>query len=350
MAEDKTLFDYWRVIRKSGLGIVAIVMGVTLSALVVSLLLPKTYKAEAALLPIGGPKATGMAAAVAQMGLGSLLGGLAGGGSSTGTQLISILKSKTLAERAIQKNDLVNLLYHEPPAKPPAMEDMTRAFFSTVTFAEDKLAQILYVRAVHRDPKVAADLVNKYIEELTRYIGENTFTSAKKHRIFIEHQLERNKQELLEAGKEISSFYTTHRISNVEPRINVDVTMGTEEAPSRRAEDLQREVEKLDQHIARGKTVSEVPQQVYLQYLILKRETLQQINALLTSQYEMARIEENREDLNFQVLDWARVPIHKFKPKRGEIVTAAFVLSIFLGIVYAFFKDNLSSNRDRIRV
>ena len=88
-----------------------------------------------------------------------------------------------------------------------------------------------------------------------------------------------------------------------------------------------------------ARPVQDVPQQVYLQYLTLRQELLGRMNALLTQQYEMAKIEESKEDLSFQVIDWARVPLRKDRPKRAQIVASAFILSAFISVLYLFFRD-----------
>ena len=56
----------------------------------------------------------------------------------------------------------------------------------------------------------------------------------------------------------------------------------------------------------------------------------------------MAKIEEAREDLAYQVIDPARVPIARFKPKRREIVMVSFMTSLFFAIFLVFFLDYVS--------
>jgi uncharacterized protein involved in exopolysaccharide biosynthesis len=88
-----------------------------------------------------------------------------------------------------------------------------------------------------------------------------------------------------------------------------------------------------------------IPQQVYLQYLTLRRDLLGKINILLTQQYEMAKIEEAKEDLAFQVVDPARVPLKRFKPQRRKIVTMAFMASLFLAFFLVFFLEYVQRMR-----
>lgn len=382
------LRDYWRVIVKWKKSIAVIVVVITLFSALISLFLPKIYKTDATIMVVGGQRSGGVAMAAAQMGLGGLLGGI-GGGSSSSTQLLVILKSRTLAEKMIERSGLMKIFYEElwdktsqkwkvdDPKDLPQMEDAVKNFFSQVTFSEDKKSQLLIITAQMEDPNLAAEVVNGYIKELADYINENTFTAAKRNRIFIEGQLERNKAELLESGKELTAFYGTNKISNVVPTVDVDVSMNEAESGEQTtAESLERKVENLTADakglpgipaafadvqkktdelrkkteavaamIKKAHVVKNIPQQVYLQYLTLRRELLGQVNALLTQQYEMAKIDEAKEDLNFQVIDWARVPGKRLKPKRRQIVMTAFAMSLFLAVFYAFFREYLAKIR-----
>ncbi len=330
------LIEYWNVLKKWKRQIFFFVSFITVSSVIISLFLTKIYKADATLMPIGGGKSGG-AAALAQVALGGMLGGLGGGGSNS-SQIMAIFKSRTLAERVIDKYQLESKLFDHPNSKPP-LEDMVKSLQSTITFTDDRKTTLINVSAIHKDPQFVADLVNNYIKEAMIFINENAFTSAKRNRLFIETQLEKVKINLLESGKELTEFYETNKISNVRPMIDVDVSL--EKNENSHIEKLQKQVSEVSEKMKQAQVVKDVPQQVYLQYLTLRRELLGQVHGLLTQQYEMAKIEEQKEELSFQVIDWARVPVRKFKPKRAQIVMTAFVMSIFLGVFYAFFREYL---------
>lgn len=61
------------------------------------------------------------------------------------------------------------------------------------------------------------------------------------------------------------------------------------------------------------------------------------IYTLLTSQYEQAKVNEAKENITVQVVDYAVPPIKKSKPSTTLNVLIAGVSSIFLGIFLAFF-------------
>jgi len=89
-----------------------------------------------------------------------------------------------------------------------------------------------------------------------------------------------------------------------------------------------------------------------LQYARLLREFKIQeiIYTTLRQQFENAKIEEARESAIFEVVDWAEVPHKKFKPKVGQSVIVAGVISIFLTIFFILALDYLEDlKKQRIK-
>jgi uncharacterized protein involved in exopolysaccharide biosynthesis len=62
---------------------------------------------------------------------------------------------------------------------------------------------------------------------------------------------------------------------------------------------------------------------------------------ILVPQYEMAKLEEAKEDISFQVIDKAVPPIQKFKPRIAINLLLSGTLAIFLGIFLTFFLQYL---------
>lgn len=350
MEEEINLLDYWRVLvrRKRLIGL--IVVCVTLISILYSLLAPKIYRAEASLLPIEGEKSANIASAIAQTGLGAFLGGLSGTGSSA-TTLMAVLKSRTLAERVIEKMDLMKVFFE--PLDIYSLEAAVNILRGKVTFQEDKTTTLIKISGEFKDPELAARIVNTFINELTTYLAENELTLAKRNRVFIERQLEKNKVLLLQTGKEISQFYGNKQISSIDSSLDVDVSINTIKGNPLSPTDkeqlarLEEEQSTLEKKLTQARLVKAVPQQVYLQYLTSYYQLLRQMNTLLTQQYETAKIDEAREAVSFEVIDWARVPEKRFKPKRRQIVMVAFTASLFMAMFIAFFLDYLEKMKKR---
>ena len=390
MEEEIDLLEYWHLFLKWKKMIAVIVALCWMVILIAVLRMPNYYGAEATLLPMGGRGGGGgmiFSSLAAQMGLGGFVGG--GGGNSTSVQLLALLKSQTLAERLAEKYKLGRIFFPKlwdaksqswkvrDPSRIPSKEVVGQTLLAQMSFELNPKSQLLVIHSEMTDPRLAADMANAYVRELVAYINENTLTSAKKNRIFIEEQLERNKAEYLSLGKDLTSFYSMNKISNSVPTVDVDVSsvgygrssgdqtapqgndlpemVGLDKGPDfslpgvtnafaevqKQSNELQKKAEENKGALKEIVTVKGVPQQVYLQYLTLQRELLGQINSLLSQQYQMAKIEEGKEDLNFQTIDWARVPQEKLRPRRKFILMTAFFLSIFVALLIAFVTEQV---------
>lgn len=359
MEEEINLLDYWRTLIKRKWLIVGIAGTVTCVSIIYSLLATEIYKAKASIMPVGGEQLSGTSALLAQTGLAGIIGSI--GGGSTSAQLVAILKSRTMAERIIEKFDLMKIFYSdqwneeenewraEDPNKRPHLEGAVIRFHEMATFNENLKDKLIKISCLSPDPQLAAKIVNGLTDELSSYLVAGALTTSKRNRLFIERQLEENKIQLLEAGKELSRFYKEKGISNVDSLIDVDVSTearGEEKIPLKKeSERLQEQLVDVKESIKKIREVKDVPQQVYLQYLTTRQALLGQINTLLTQQYEMAKINEAKEDISFSVIDWARVPHQRYKPKRKQIVMIAFMMSLFSAIFLAFFMEYLGKMR-----
>jgi capsule polysaccharide export protein KpsE/RkpR len=85
-----------------------------------------------------------------------------------------------------------------------------------------------------------------------------------------------------------------------------------------------------------------------LHYIRFKREavTREKIFELLTQQYEMAKIEEAKEGITFQVIEPAIPPEKKIKPKRKLIVMVAGITSLFAGILFVLLLESLANLKE----
>ncbi len=349
---DVSLMEYVKVVLKWKKAIACFVLAVVLLAAVYSLLAKKTYMANAVIMSIGkgGSGGGGLSSLMGQMGGLAGLAGLSGGvGQTQNQQFMALLKTRTLAEDVIKKHDLMPVLlpgYDPSKAGPNDFEAATRTLQGAMTFNEDKKNGTMVITAEFGDPRIVADLANYYADGLKDFINKNSFTVAKKNRLFIEEQLAQNKRDLLEAGKELNAFYKGEKVSSVESQINVDISPAVHSEDNDNIDDssVRKQLDVLSQQkkeIQDKLVVKNVPQQVYLQYLTLKRSVSTQINSLLTQQYEMAKIDEAKDELTFQIIDSARVPLVRSKPQRFKMVLMSFVVSTLVGVFASFGVEHL---------
>ncbi|MBW2312029.1 MAG: hypothetical protein JRF35_13325 [Deltaproteobacteria bacterium] len=377
MEDEINLLDYWRVIRKRWKIIGVIFFTAVVIAAVVSLLMTPIYQAKATLMPI---ESSGSQVSAALRSLGNLpfVGGMVPGGAS-GDKMIAVLKSRTVAEDVIHTLDLINVLFEEPdPEEPPTLQDTVRALSGMTEITDDKKG-LISIAVEHKDPQLVADIANQYTGALQRFLSENALSMAKRNRMFIEGQLEKVKDEMQEAEEALKCFQTNKKIVAMDAQTEASIKALAELKAQITAKEVELgvlkqfatstnpdvirikdELRELKKQLAmlekKGSnpeadafpSLSEAPE-LGLQYIRLKRDavTQQKVYELLTQQYEMAKIEEAKEDIAFQVIDPAIPPEKRIKPKRRLNVMLAGIVSLFAGIFLVFFLEYLENLKKR---
>ena len=362
-AEETSILDYMRALSKGKWFILLFTVLGTIIGVSSYYLLPKKYKAEVSLMTISSSGTGGIGGLASQINsmpmMGSMLGDLGKMGGGKSKELVNILKSRTLAEKIIERFDLKKVLFasqYDPKTNTyfakfpeilrpiPVMEDVVWRFHKKVLkVEEEKKTTLIKMSVTMKDPVLAAKVANRMVLELQDFIENNSLTIAKRNRIFLEEQLVKTRVKLLETGKELNQFYADNKISSVVPQI--DVNVGAYQVTSKPFAEFQEEFNNLAQQqreIEEKKEqarVSRVPGQIYLQFLTLSRELQIRVYGLLTQQYELAKIEEAKEDLAFQVIDKAEVKERVSSPQIIVTLPAGLFGGFFLGILFVLFRD-----------
>jgi tyrosine-protein kinase Etk/Wzc len=377
MEDEINLLDYWRVIRKRWKIITLIFFASVVAAAVVSLLMTPIYQAKTTLMPVES-SGSHMSAALRSLGSLPFVGGMLPGGAS-GDKLIAVLKSRTVAEDVIEALDLNKMLFEEPDEdEPPTMQDAVRVLSGMTEITDDKKG-LISIAVEYKDPELAAKIANQHTVALQQFLSENTLSMAKRNRIFIENQLQKVKAELQAAEEAMKEFQTEKKIVAMDAQTEASIKALAElkaqvtakevelgvlkqfATPTNpdviRVEDQLRELRK---QLAMLETKGANPEadafpslsvapELGLQYIRLKRDALTQqtVFELLTQQYEMAKIEQAKEDIAFQIIDTAIAPEKRIKPKRKLNVMLAGVVSLFAGIFLVFFLEYLENMKKR---
>lgn len=367
--QEINLLDYWRVFSKRKWQIIIVTFLSVFLAFGITKVMPKKFKAEVTILPItaagSGGGGSGLASQIGAMSLfGGALGDLGKLGGGKTKELVNILKSNTLTEKIVVHFDLLKVFYanqYDPNTntffekfmKPiPVLEDAVSVFKKKYSIIEEeKKSGLVKISVIMKDPQLAAQIANRMILELQDFIENNSLTVSKRNRIFLEEQLVKTRAKLIEAGKDLNQFYADNKISSVVPQI--DVSAGSYALAPKAFEEFRNDLDNLnaEQGVVEEKKeqaiIRRVPGQVYLQYLNLNRELLAKTYALLMQQYEIAKIEEAKEDLAFQVIDKAKVKIRPSSPKLMLNLLIGFAGGFSIAIFLAFFREYIQKLKEQ---
>ncbi|MDP2599815.1 MAG: Wzz/FepE/Etk N-terminal domain-containing protein [Deltaproteobacteria bacterium] len=357
------LMDYIRAVWKRRWHCFYIVLSVTTIAVIYSYFMPNVYQSSAVILPIS-PSSGGGASSVGGF-LAQLPMVSGGGGIGVANDFVLFLNSQALRLRVVAALNLIPVLVSNAEIQnglsPEHIINMAATRLGgMVSVKIDMLhKQKIIVSANGGDPVFITKVLRQYLVELQNFISTNALTQAKRHRLFLEKQLARNKRELLEMGKALASFYQDNPVSTEKSKLNVPVAMNTQtgvrnfgdyEEFKQHFNVLQKK--EVDQQSADAKNldyVRDVPQQVYLTYLQVQQQILEQNYIMLSSSHQSAMIEETKQEPSFQILEDPMVPLFRIAPKRRVIAMTAFGISSFLALFYSLFMEfYVPKKRERI--
>ncbi|HLD45753.1 MAG TPA: Wzz/FepE/Etk N-terminal domain-containing protein [bacterium] len=353
---ETNILDILRVVNKNKLMIFLALLIVSVVAVIGSGLMDKQYRSTAVIFPVSANESMGgFSSLLAQFGGLASLAGVSAGTSST-TKLVMILKSRSVAEAVIEKEQLMKVLFMDywdnttnqwmtttPEEMPTLQKAVTLLMSGMVSVIEDIKEGSISVSVATTDPQLSARIANAYLRELQVFLGKQTLTSAKRNRIFLEQQMAQNKEDRLKNGMEINDFSRNvgTGVLPLLPAVSTTVqTVSGVDAVD--VEKLLKEKAENERKIAESKSNGKVPLSVLLENLMAQHQLLLQVQMTLAGQYEMAKIQEAKEDISFTVIDPAIPPEEKFAPKRAQICIISFMGALFISVFVAFFREYIT--------
>jgi len=363
------VFDLILIVKKRFKLLFFVFICVSVISVVVSLLLPKWYKASVTLMPPKKSMSGGLSS------ISSLVGALPSAGfemfrgSEEAMRFLAILNSRTVMDQTIKRYNLMEVYQAEN------IEDARRALFGNLTTELDNEGTIT-ISVIDKSPQLAADIANAfvfYLDSLDRVLN---IYEARNNREFIEKRLEENKLDLKQAEEAFKNFQQKSGTVEITEQTKSEIEMLATLQALIVSDEIELEVKKLsyeENHaeiiLLRNKLeemykkrremvngldsvnqdtsnlfipIKKLPN-LALQYGRLFREVEIQnkIFAILTEQYEMAKIEEARDVPTVQVLDEAVPPIRKAKPKRAILVLVSTFLTMFLLVIFLITIDRM---------
>ncbi|MFQ6615750.1 MAG: GNVR domain-containing protein [Fidelibacterota bacterium] len=371
---DVPVLAYVRHLLKYKVRIGALVFFTCVIVAVISLIMPKTFRATAVIMPSESEEPTGLFQALQ----GLPLSGLDIGRNTTDTnRLLAILASRTVREKIVEEFDLMRVYDVE------TMEEALAALDSDLHFGLQEEGTIRIDmdaktqwfpgdRSDSNARKLCTGMVNSLVREVDLVNKKLNSTSARLQRTFVEDRLERNRRDLNRAEEKLRSFQERYGTISLPVQTEATIKMAAElnamiltnEVTYEALEALRNpdspELKRLELEIASAKEklasiedrlpadadgpkgpfpiLSEVPD-LSMQLVRLERdlEVQNQLYAFLVEQYEQARIQEARDTPTIQVLDWAKEPEKKYRPQRTLMVIISFVLSSVFSVVGILF-------------
>lgn len=356
-----TLIDVLIIFAKNKKLIIGLPIIAAVIAGAIGLALPNVYRATTKLLP---PQQSQSSAAALLSQLGGIAGAAAGsaGLKNPNDLYIGMLKSRTIADKVIEKFDLKKVYDTDSLEKARKKLDEN----TTITSSKDGF---ITIEVEDKNQKFVAPLANGYVDELLKLTKVIAVTEASQRRMFFEQQLELSKNKLaaaemalkgaLDTGGVISVDSDSRAILETVGRLRAQISAKEIQLSSMRAfvtannPDFKRVQEELNSSRLElsklengrpggaGGANSGGTEQPGLENIKILREIKyhQMLYELLAKQYEGARLDEAKDPSIIQVLDRAIEPERKFKPKVLILVAITATIALLLAIGLAFLDE-----------
>ena len=327
-----------------------------------SLIIPEMYTAATTLIPSDRKQSTAMSM-LSQLGP---LAGMAGGGGETEV-LLTMLKSRRIYDRVIEKLQLTNTQDGDV-----SMESARGRLSGATTVSLGRKDGVVTISVKDESPKNAAEIANCYVVELEKLSKELALTEASQRRVFLKNQLAdafarlQEAEEAMKNTQEQSGIVrldaqgtaVIQAIASLQGQISAkEVELGAlrlfatdENSDVKRIvvtiSELKNQLSQLERTNPNAQASSVIPStsqlpEADLEYLRRTRDLkyAETIHQLLAQQYQMAKVDEAQNAPILQVLDAAIPPEKRSSPKRTQMVLKAMVATGFLMCLVAFMLE-----------
>ena len=358
---------------------------VTLSAIIISLLLPKWYASKAVVLSSGAGQFNFLSSIspipVADFGLSTI--------NEDINNFIAILQSRTVKEYMVNKFNLIDRY------KQRDIEYAIEAFEEKIEL-EVTEEGTLEITIIDKDPLIAKEMVNEVLFMLDQINQSIGMEAGKYNREFLENRININKKDLEKAELALKTFqektgiidlvaqlsstmqmsaqaynsifeaYTALYAKKIESETELAVAKTTlsnnnptimqlEKLLNEQTIQLDQLMIRLDEKLqyllsnispAQIDTIPNIEFSVSFNTLpslglenarLIREVELQStIQEILIPQFEQAKLEETKNIPTLQIIDKPKVALNKTKPKRSLIVIGSTIMSLLMSLIFVY--------------
>jgi len=359
-----SLLDLMLVLARRKSMIIKITMLFAVGSIIASLLMTKLYVGSARILnPV--EKSSTMSLLEQQTGS---VAGLFFAGSEKGNVYVSMLKSRNVRDRVLDRFAPKNWREITGPGRAIRMSDFVEEYIGELSISPERDNTIL-ISVEYTDQGKVADIANAYVDEMEKLANEFAMTEATKRLNYFEGELANARmsltrtEQLFREYQEKTGVYMgeAQLTANIQNRINMRAQVAAKEIQLRsllsyatrqnpevvklekEISGLKEEIKRLEDDPGTGDPLNPLGGMPAARFEYLEKYRdwkFQEVlyNTLLRL-YETARLDQSYSPVVIQVLDRAETPENRSKPKRKMIVVLATFLGFFLAVFLAFVAE-----------
>lgn len=305
-------------------------------------------------------------------GLGNIGGFASSLGEIRGDYYLLILRERSMTEKVIDRFNLRERL----KLQDALLEDVIDAWKGRVYHKYEAATSTVRIHVDDPDPKFAQSVVDFYITELDQRLRETETLKARKEREYASERLEEARAKLYALEDSMSAFQRKSGIFNLEEQAKATVQAAAAIQAERliaRAEfelksklfasdnpELQMAKMKLAGLDSSLSYLSTAPQSDSERDFLLKFDSATEdgktylrlyrdielysiLMAMLTQQYEQAKMDESRNTPALAVVEQPSIGTKRVSPKRAMIIALGASLGLLVGLLFAGLRNTLSA-------
>jgi len=372
MEDSVSLIDLAATIwRQKWLIIVITVLAAALSV-VYALMQPNMYASTSTVLPISGSSSSSLLAQYA--GLAAMAGVNVSGAASSNpsVKIQAILQSRELAEKVVNKLNLVPVLIKEPKK----LKDISPEAAAVDVFQKkildvsmDAKTFLMKVTATTKDPKLSAQIVNTTVDLLQQDLSNRVLTSSGKTIAVLEQQVVDQEKKVRDLQAKMTAFQKKTKLvspttqsqqglgmytSLIQQKVALEIQISTLQnalasdnpkitAAKAQLDAIQKQIDDFEKTGGGvGPSLNETPATL-MQFANIQAELefATKIYGSLLTNLEGLRLQDATEKVFVEVIDTAVPPDKKSEPSRSMICVVGTMAGGFLGLLLAFLREAL---------
>jgi uncharacterized protein involved in exopolysaccharide biosynthesis len=371
--KEEHLLDFLIIFSKHWRFIFSFTLGAAFLTTIAVFFIPNQFTASTLVLP-PSQNSSVSSALMGQLGGSGALASVAGaslGIKSPGDIYISLFRSRTVEDSLIQRFDLMSR-YHKK-----RLSDTRQALVSHSSVTLGTKDGLIYISVTDRDPGMAAEMANGYVDEFKKLSANLAVTEASQRRLFFQQQLLSANEKLAGAEEEMkrtekstgvlqidsqakslieSAAILRGQVSAKEVQLQAMRSYATENNPEMVV--VEQELVGLKGQLAGLSGTAENPAsdiimpkgnipESGIEYIRKLRDMkyYETISELLAKQFEIAKMDEARQGAIVQVADVAVPPDKKSSPHRTLITLLVALVAFLLATFWTIFAEACSKVR-----
>ena len=351
---------------------------VSIIAVIYAIIVPQIWTSTATILPIDN-EVSSFSFSSSLSGLQSSL--LGKSFNSSGTNLVTVMNSRTFSEDAINKFDLIDYFNITVQDSLVKMHEALDNFGSEMrTIVLDEESGLIMITINSKDKYLSAKIANYFVTKIENYNLTTSRSKGREKREFIERRLADVKQEIDDLSTVMLNFQKENKVLLLNEQVKAVIEIFAKLEAEKRTIKMERdflinnysndspqlivanqklniineEINSLKQTSKNADYLFELDEVADLSlnytYLETQLEIKKKVYEFLYPQYESAKIEEVKDLSTVEVIDKAKPAGMRTRPKRAIICIIAFFLAIFLSSVFVIFFHLLKKKSSELKL